>query len=139
MNSADLMKDPFYVPILLQIETKILEADKSAAAAGLSLTDSQIRSTLVRAQKHAEGSAPKVPDASPKDKVLADLHHALNALWDELLIRGEDESDEEAVALPAADWILSLRSVADSIRLRSSGNGSRDYLDFLEGFLVRRK
>lgn len=41
---------------------------------------------------------------------------------------------EEASALNISDWLLSLKAVEDSIKLRMI-SGGRSYLDFLEGFI----
>ena len=132
MNTTDLMKDPFFVPILHAIESPIAVRDREARARNLTLNDSQVRSILNKVRKKAEGGAPKVLADSDRDKVLA-------ALYDDLVeargdIQVEDE-DGTATALPARDWILALRSVEDSIRLRSSGSGSREYLNFLDVFI----
>ena len=132
MNTTDLMKDPFFVPILHAIESQIAARDREAGTKNLALNDSQVRSILNKVRKKAEGGAPKVPVDSDREKVLA-------ALYEDLVetrggIQVEDE-DGNATALPARDWILALRSIEDSIRLRSSGPGSRAYLNFLDGFI----
>ena len=55
MSRNDAMRDPFYAPILFAIERKLLEADRLAASRGIALTNSAIRSLLVRAINEAQG------------------------------------------------------------------------------------
>ncbi len=130
MNTTNLMRDPFYVPILARIETRIAEADREAVQEGVPLTDSQVRSILNRVRKSA-----KIPDmdaGSRRDQILAKLQSDLTALGLALGLR--DKSGQEMI-LPEKDWHLSLRCVEDSIKLRSSGPGSREYLEYIAAFV----
>ena len=43
MNTADIIKDPFFSPILFEIERRILGSVRSAKADGIDMNDSQIR------------------------------------------------------------------------------------------------
>lgn len=122
------MKDPFYASILFQIETRILTADQKASAQGIALTDSQVRSVAHRARKAAQGASPQIPASSPRDKALAELYSDLISARTEIYVSGP-----ESLAEPL------LQAVEDSIRLRSTGSGSRSYLDFLPGFLPEIK
>ena len=74
MNTTDIMKDPFFAPILFEIERRILTCVRSARAAGIEINDSQIRSTLNKVRKTSEGGKPQIPDESPREKALAGLH-----------------------------------------------------------------
>jgi hypothetical protein len=136
MNTTNLMKDPFYASILFQIETRILTADQKASAQGITLTDSQVRSVAHRARKAAQGASPQIPASSPRDKALAELYSDLISARTEIYVSSPESLAEP---LPTADWVLSLQAVEDSIRLRSTGSGSRAYLDFLPGFLPEIK
>ena len=143
MSRNDSMRDPFYVPILFAIESKLLEADRLAASRGIVLTDSAIRSLLVRAINQAQGKPAKTaPGSSPKDQF---LHEALGQL---ALVRAAcevaDEDTEltpegvpvETQSLTAADWIFALDAVKSSCAFRTtSAPGSRGYLDFLVTFI----
>ena len=74
MNSTDIKKDPFFAPILLEVERRILASVQTAKADGIDMNDSQIRSTLTKVRKSSEGGKPQIPNESPRDKVLAALH-----------------------------------------------------------------
>lgn len=132
VNTTDLMNDPFYSPILYMIERAIAVRDREAQGRSVIINDSQVRSILNKVRKKAEGGSPKIPAESERDKVLAAIFE------DVIQARGEiqvEELDGTLTDLPVRDWILVLRSVEDSIRLRSSGPGSREYLIFLDGFI----
>jgi len=43
MNTADIIKDPFFSPFLFEIERRILGSVRSAKADGIDMNDSQIR------------------------------------------------------------------------------------------------
>jgi hypothetical protein len=134
MNTTDLMRDPFYAQILFEIEGQVLATDRAAKSRGIELTDSQVRSILNKVRKSATGSSPKIETVSVRDQVLADLYKELLRVKASILVETEEGNSEE---LSTDDWVLSLRAVEDSIRLRSIGSGSRAYLIFLEGFLSR--
>ncbi len=132
MNTIDLMKDPFFVSLLFQIEAKILAADKKGSSQGITLTDSQVRSVAYRASKAAQGSAPSISADSPRDKLLAELYNDILGVRSEIVVSNSEGLFEP---LSTKDWTLALRAVEDSIRRRSTGSGSRSYLEFLAGFL----
>lgn len=48
-TALDRMQDPFYAALLFQIESLICQTDTDATEAGMPLTDSQVRSSVVRA------------------------------------------------------------------------------------------
>jgi len=72
-SPTDRMKDPFYARLLFKIEQMICVADAEAKSQGLELTDSQVRSALVKAQKKVAGGEPDIPNATERDRVLAML------------------------------------------------------------------
>ncbi len=137
-NPTDRMKDSFYAGLLIQIERMIYLTDKEARENGVELTDSQIRSALIKARKLAQGEAPAIPEATPRDQVLAKLIHSLQEAPGDLLVetRLPDGTIEEG-PLPMVDWVKALETVMDSIKTRRRGlSGSRGYLSFLPGFLA---
>jgi hypothetical protein len=136
MNTTNLMKDSFYVPILFQIESRILVSDREARSRNTTLNDSQVRSILNRVRKAAEGATPTVPAGSEREKILAALFHDLCQLRTTLLV---ESGEGEKTALPTRDWSLALRGVEESIRVHSTGSGSRAYLDYLEKFMTSEK
>jgi len=139
MSQRDTMRDPRYSGILLEIERKLHEADRLAAARGLTLTDSNIRSVLVRAVNEAKGKVakPAEADTSDKDRFLAEAQQQLAAV--RAVIVEEWEQPDGAVQqrpLPTADWIASLEAIKDSCAVRTGKEpGSRGYLEFLRGFM----
>ncbi len=49
-----------------------------------------------------------------------------------------NDGEVEEEPLPISDWVKALETVADSIKTRRSNvPGSRDYLDFLPGFIAQ--
>lgn len=75
MSRRDTMRDPRFSGILLEIERTLHEADRLSTARGLTLTDSNIRSLLVRAINEAKGKTAKSSvgaTAPAKDLFLAE-------------------------------------------------------------------
>ena len=133
------MRDPRYSPILLQIESVLHDADKLASSRGITLTDSNIRSLLVRAINEAKGKAANsVPSAaSAKEHLLAEMVGQLASVR-AAIVKERDQPDGSVARCPisAAEWIAALEAIKDSCAARTSGNpGSRGYLEFLQGFL----
>jgi len=133
------MRDPRYSGILLEIERKLHEADRLTAARGLTLTDSNIRSVLVRAINEAKGKVakPAEADTSDKDRFLAEAQQQLAAVRAAIVEEWEqpDGSFKDHPVL-AADWIASLEAIMDSCAVRTGREpGSRGYLEFLRGFM----
>lgn len=126
MRAGDVMQDPFYSRILLEIERTVHRADEAAKAQGLAFTDSQIVSVLTKANGIAEGKGSKLSESlNPRDQALAGLLQNLTRL------------PEKFPGLENSDWIASLRCVIDSAKLRKgSGPGARSYLDYLCGFIA---
>ena len=135
------MKDPFYAGLLFQIEQMICQADDDAKGKGLALTDSQVRSALIKARKKAEGGGPDIPDATERDRILAALIEGLCRAPDDLMERtgGEDGTIQDK-PLRISEWAKALETVEDSVKTRkSSMPGSRVYLDFVHGFIRQAK
>ena len=135
MNTTDIMKDPFFTPILFQIESHIHKCATTAKSNGIALNDSQIRSTLNKVRKSSEGGKPQLPNASPRDQVLAGLHETLLKVRLGLMI---EDHEGNRTPLPTREWILCLRTVEESIALHSTGPGSQVYLTFISGFITKR-
>lgn len=134
MNTTDIMKDPFFTPILFEIERRILACVRTAKADGVSMNDSQIRSTLNKVRKTSEGGKPQISAESPRDKALAGLHEDL------LKVRAgfmSEDSEGRREPLPTKAWTLCIRTIEDSIQRYSTGPGSRGYQDFLEHFIAK--
>ncbi len=133
------MRDPRYSGILLEIERKLHEADGRASARGLTLTDSNIRSLLVRAINEAKGKATKSAEnaASDKDRFLAEALSQLAAVRAAIVVeRDLPDGTVRQSPLPAAEWIASLEAIKDSCAVRTGREpGSRGYLVFLHDFI----
>ncbi len=67
------MKDPFFGYLMAVIEKEIAQADAETKERSRRFTDSQVRSTLVKAIKTARGGKPAIPAGSEHKKMLADL------------------------------------------------------------------
>jgi len=134
MNTTDIMKDPYYQPILFQIESRILNCAHAAESAGIPVNDSQIRSILNKVRKSSEGGKPQIPKASPRDQRLAELHDELLQIRAQMK---EEGSELQVEGLTTREWTLCLRTVEESIQRHSTGPGSQAYLTFLEGFLPK--
>jgi len=116
MNTTDIMKDPFFAPILFEIERRILGSVRSAKADGIDMNDSQI------------------PDSSPRDKLLAALHTDLVKMRAGFM---SEDSEGNREPLPTKAWTLCIRTIEDSIQRYSTGPGSRGYQNFLESFIAK--
>lgn len=135
MNTTDIMKDPSYTPILFEIERQILTCARSAQAAGIDMNDSQIRSTLNKVRKSAEGGKPAIANTSPREKALADLHGDLVKTQAKFMLEGDDGNLKP---LSTKVWTLCIRVIEDSIQRHSTGPGSHGYQNYLEGFIGNR-
>lgn len=134
MKTTDIMKDEFFAPILIAIESRIHSSNVAAKSAGIDFNDPQIRSTLNKVRKSSEGNAPKIPNESPRDQALAILHRELLQLRSQFQFQ-DSEGDQNP--LPTREWCLCIRTVEDSIQRYSSGPGSQAYLSFIAGFIAK--
>jgi hypothetical protein len=139
MSRRDTMRDPRYSLILLQIERTLHDTDKLAATRGVTLTDSNIRSLLVRAINEAKGKTVKSAETatSDKDRFLTEALHQLAAVRTAIVEeRDRAGGSVERRPLPASDWIASLEAIKDSCAVRTGREpGSRGYLEFLRDFI----
>ena len=134
MNTTDIMKDPFFAPILFEIERRILTCVHSARVAGIEINDSQIRSTLNKVRKTSEGGKPQIPNESPREKALVGLHGDLLKARAGFM---SEDSEGHREPLSTREWTLCIRTIEDSIQRYSTGSGSRGYQDFLESFIAK--
>jgi hypothetical protein len=139
MSRKDTMRDPRYSSILFAIESKLHEADCLALARGLSLTDSNIRSLLVRAMNDAKGKAAKAAEkaASDKEQFLAEALEQVKAIYS-VIVEEQQLADGtvQERPLPVADWLLALDAIKDSCAIRTTQEpGSRGYLEYLKSFM----
>jgi hypothetical protein len=140
-NPVDRMKDPYYAMLLFQIEHIICQADDDARARGLQLTDSQVRSAILKARKKVQGAEPDIPETNEREQILAALIDSICQAPDNMLQRVVTDAGRiEEKPLPMTDWGNALETVANSIKTRKSNlPGSREYLDFLHGFIAQAR
>lgn len=137
-NPTDRMKDPFYAQLLFHIESMICRTDELAKEAGITLTDSQVRSTLIKAKQIVDGADFNMPETNERENILSNL--AMN-IWhapDEIMMETTDcEGKPQSEPLDLALWSNALETVADSIKTRKSNvPGSRCYLDYVQDFIA---
>jgi hypothetical protein len=141
MNTTDLMRDPFYAGLMFHIERQIVEADAEARAKGVRFTDSNIKSLLVKLKAIAEGESPSLEAGNQKEELLCGLVKRIHA--SRAGVRegaSPDARIDETKIVSDRDWLLGLKAVADSLKLRRSDEaGSRDYLDFLNDFIGKAR
>ena len=136
---TDRMKDPFYAGLLFQIERIICQADEEAKNRGLQLTDSQVRSTLVKTRKKLLGGSPEIPKTNVREEILAELVWSL-ALAPVTMMKTKTAKDgtKEEHPLDLAEWVNGLETVESSMKTRAEKTpGSRGYLDFVHGFIAQ--
>ena len=139
MNTTDLMQDNFFAGIMWHIENKILEADKLAQKENILLTDSNVKSSILKAKNIAKKGKLKSSPKNRKEEIIFDLAYHIDELKTCLKeTNGDDMNVEENSSLSLSDWLLALRAVEDSIKLRMTPGG-RAYLEFLEGFIKKGK
>jgi hypothetical protein len=129
-------EDAYFGLIIFEIETRINAREREARTRNIMLNDSQVRSTLNKVRKQAGGGAPKLDRKSERDQLLAAIYDDLLEARSLLKVESDDEdSEDEPLELPTADWVAALRTIEDTIRSHSTGPGSRGYLDSLEDFM----
>lgn len=131
------MKDPFYTQMIFAIEKMIYADDETARIEGFHLTDSQIRSVLIKAEKLARGESPKLAEVSPRDALLAELARTIShppaGMMEEI---DKPDGTTELLPLEISEWVKAIEAVQGSIEIRRSlTTGSRDYLDYLKAFI----
>ena len=138
-TDMEAFRDPFLSHLCFHQEQMIQAADDHAAARGVTITDSNVRSAVIKARALTAGESPKFPEGRPRDTIVRKLSHALHAMRDELGVTDDPDTpaDDSAVeAISPRDWIAALDAVEASIALRKSPvPGARDYLDYARNFL----
>ena len=92
------------------------------------------RPSCVR-QRSLQAKPPTLPDSNARDQFLASL---VQVLADERIKTQMDPALASRVGkeITLREWINALETVMDSIKTRTGSiSGSRDYLDFLKGFM----
>lgn len=140
-NPTDRMQDPFYAGLIFQIESRICHADAHAKSENIALTDSQVRSAILKARRMALGATPKISGSNERERILAALIDNINRAPKSFRVQMESETGEPIEEpLPVSFWADALETVAESIETRRSDfPGSRDYLDFLHEFIERAR
>lgn len=133
------MRDPYYAELIFLIEHMICQADDEAKSKGFRLTDSQVRSAVLKAKKKVQGGEPDIPERNDREKILAGLIDSIYKVREDLMAcLMTDDGATKAKPLPVSDWVKALETVEDSIETRrSSVPGSREYLDFVQEFIAR--
>ena len=136
MNKAHLMDDPFYSAIMFRIESRICDADVAARKLEIELTDSNIKSCLNKVKILARGEEPKVEPRSERECFIVELALAIDEIGSKLREAPVSrESPDLARSVNAADWLLAVEAVEDSLKNHTSP-GTRFYLDFLKDFIA---
>lgn len=137
MSKIDAMRDPLYAQILFAVESALADVDRAAREAGFTMTDSAIRSVLVRALKEARGKSTQPLGDSGRERWMREAASSLvQARGQFRVAKGDDEDFENADPLPARDWITALEAARESCVNRTGLEpGSRAYLDFIADFI----
>lgn len=137
----DRMRDPFFAQLMFFIEDLVCTADSEACGKKIVLKDSQILSALTKAQGLVSGKEPKINEATEADRIIKNLIFAI-AQWNTNPNGPALRHLEEGLMEPVSkkDWGLAIEAVANSLSIRRSKiPGSREYLDFVKGFIDQAK
>lgn len=130
------MKNPFYAQLIFQAEGILSRADAAAKEKGIELSDSQVRSAVIKSMKTLKGQNPDIPKSNERDNHLAELIDNL-VHAPECLEREGLNPDAPGEAIDRLHWINALETVADSIKTRKLDTpGSRVYLNFIHTFIA---
>ncbi|HWB03938.1 MAG TPA: hypothetical protein VG796_13000 [Verrucomicrobiales bacterium] len=117
------------------IEQLILSANETAAASGIRLTDSAVKSALVKAVNSLRGRLPRETASSPKDRLLADLSGVILGLRQQIEAVAPGDETKPAIRPDTNEWAQTINALIHSIERRMSGEaGGRNYLEFLPEF-----
>lgn len=135
------MRDPFFAQLMFLIEEAVCTADADAQGRGIVLKDSQILSALTKAHGLVAGKQPKINDTSEADRILKDLIEKIADLPTTFIgIVVDESSGEIGPSAGKREWMMAIEAVMDSLSVRRSGiPGSREYLDFVKGFIGQAK
>lgn len=131
--------DPFSAQLCAVAEQLIWSADETAAANGITLTDSGVKSALIKAANLLRGRPPKNIGSTPKELFLANLTHHLAGMWRDVI---PESQSAEGVTSPTtrvtpAEWLKTLTAIIQSIETRMTGEpGGRHYLTYLPEFFA---
>lgn len=141
MSHHDLMQDPAFTPIMFEIECGLHDADVRAQEAGIALSDGQVNSIVNKALSFYSGKKAKMPEPkTDRDRVLHEIYTDLTALRAKLNFRDADTEGPVPARLANKILVASLKAIRESIKTqRSPESGSRDYLDFLCGFVAEAR
>lgn len=139
MNKAHLMNDPFFAGIMFNIESTIHDADRAAAAAGMELKDSHIKSCLSKVKTFAKGRRPKAEPKTEREKLILELAESIDKLRPEIRESSDPEKEfRDATPISTADWFSAVKAVEDSLKNHTM-SGTRYYLNFLIGFIAEAR
>ncbi|MDD5261622.1 MAG: hypothetical protein PHD76_07200 [Methylacidiphilales bacterium] len=137
-NPTNRMKNAFFAGLMFHIEQMICAADTLAQTSGCELTDSQVRSTIIKARKLVQGAQPNLPEATERDRILTGLARSIYLAPDDIMEQSND-ADGSLIESPLeiSDWLKAIETVQHSIDThRSDIPGSRNYLSFLQKFIA---
>lgn len=133
------MRDPAFSMVLFAIEEQITALDQEAERRGLRLTDSSIRSLLIRAINEAKGKALKTTASaiSEKDRLLAEGLAVIVAVREGVSEEIEQpDGTWKRKPISTAPWIACLEAIKESCEIRTGREpGSRGYLDYAREFI----
>ena len=131
-------KDPFFAQLCSWAEQLILSADETAAANGIKLTDSGVKSALIKSANLLRGRQPKNVGSNPKELFLANLTYHLAGMWRQLeAVPVEAEDATSRLRVTGSQWLVVLEGIIQSVETHMTGEpGGRGYLTFLPEFFA---
>ncbi len=142
--NEDLMTDSRFANHLFRIESVFAATDIHAAREGMVLSDSAIRSLLVKAINEAGGKGAKAPAGklSAKESLLAEALASLIGVRP--LLKNVVEKDGKLVEtdepISREIWVGLLETLKLSVETRGDGlPGGRGYLEFLKEFVEQAR
>jgi hypothetical protein len=137
MSAHDLFKDPYFAQLAYVIERCICKADRAAQEKSIRLTDSNIKSALNKARRiDARDMPAPLERVQSREDFIDELAGSIAANRRLLEVDGGEEGDSQPCPVPLADWVKAISAVEASLKIRrSSEPGSRDYLDYVHGFV----
>ena len=138
MADHNLMRDPFYAPILASIEMVIVKHDEGAQADGLRFTDSQVNSVLHKVARFMDGKEPKAKEpSSEKERRQQALYAELLALRGTMNVTHNDT--KESQPLGKVHYGNGVKAVQESLKRRKGLTGDRDFLEYAIDFVAQLK
>ena len=132
MRLNRIAHEPYYQALLYQVESRIVYTDNKAKREGIALTDSNVRSALLKVIASMKGKTPKFAREKRRDEIVAELIDELIRCRKGIKVDRRDEVED----LPDKDWISALEAVADSVKRRSRvPGGARSYLELITEFI----